>query len=318
MSYDLRPLSLGELLDRAFSLYRRYFWVFVGIMAVPSLAMMCLSLGTQYIQGVAELAPDQQPSSEMILPLVVGFAIVALFAFLFYWISYALALGATTVAVSEIYSGRVPSIAGAYGATRGKLGRLAWLMFLIGVRLFAVFVAASVCGALAGVVAAFLSPILSGLLIFLAVVVAFFVCGWMFLRYSVSVPAAVLEENTASESIARSIELTRGSLLRVVVLFAFTLIVTYAALMIFQVPFVIAAWFAGPKTTTALWLNMLGVLTGSIASALTGPLAVVAMAVLYYDVRIRKEGLDLELLVAGLRQTAPSTPSSSSSAVLPG
>src|SRR5271169_5669056 len=32
---ELRPLSLGELLDRTFSLYRRHFWLFVGIMAIP-------------------------------------------------------------------------------------------------------------------------------------------------------------------------------------------------------------------------------------------------------------------------------------------
>ena len=33
---ELRPLSLGELLDRTFSLYRNHFWVFVGIMAIPA------------------------------------------------------------------------------------------------------------------------------------------------------------------------------------------------------------------------------------------------------------------------------------------
>lgn len=33
---ELRPLSLGELLDRTFTLYRNNFWLFVGIMAVPA------------------------------------------------------------------------------------------------------------------------------------------------------------------------------------------------------------------------------------------------------------------------------------------
>jgi len=32
---DLRPLSLGELLDRTFFLYRRHFLLFVGIAAIP-------------------------------------------------------------------------------------------------------------------------------------------------------------------------------------------------------------------------------------------------------------------------------------------
>ena len=34
---DLRPLSLGEILDRSFSLYRENFWLFVGIVAIPHL-----------------------------------------------------------------------------------------------------------------------------------------------------------------------------------------------------------------------------------------------------------------------------------------
>src|SRR5437879_9791619 len=30
------PLRLGQLLDRTFTLYRHNFWLFVGIMAIPS------------------------------------------------------------------------------------------------------------------------------------------------------------------------------------------------------------------------------------------------------------------------------------------
>ena len=44
MSLDLRPLTLGELLDRSFSLYRRHFWLFVGIMALPSLLGLAFGL----------------------------------------------------------------------------------------------------------------------------------------------------------------------------------------------------------------------------------------------------------------------------------
>ncbi len=41
---DLRPLSLGELLDRTFFLYRRHFLLFIGIAAVPYLVLGCFSL----------------------------------------------------------------------------------------------------------------------------------------------------------------------------------------------------------------------------------------------------------------------------------
>ncbi|MGD0956950.1 MAG: hypothetical protein ABR953_08975 [Candidatus Acidiferrales bacterium] len=41
---DLRPLSLGEILDRTFSLYRRNFLLFLGITALPHLLILALNL----------------------------------------------------------------------------------------------------------------------------------------------------------------------------------------------------------------------------------------------------------------------------------
>lgn len=318
MVYDLRPLSLAELLDRSFSLYRRHFWVFVGIMALPSVAMLLLSLGSNVFNGIQALSPEFQPTAETGLALAIGVVLVTLVAFIFYWITYALALGATTAAVSEIYAGGTPSISGAFGAVKGKFGRLTWLLFLLGVRLVGVVLIVIVTTAIVATVGALIAPVLAAIGFAMGMFAAFGLLAWMFLRYAVCVPAAVLEENTASDAIARSIELTAGSLLKVLVLFVFTVIVTYAALAIFQVPFAIAAFVVGLETPTGFWLNMLGVITGSIASALTSPLAVVAMAVLYYDLRIRNEGLDVELMIAKLRETASSPSGQSPTAVLPG
>jgi hypothetical protein len=317
MAYELRPLTLAELLDRAFSLYRRHFWVFVGIMALPSLAMLLLSLGSNLVNGIGTLAPGLRPSPEAAITLFVSMIAVTLVAFLFYWITYALALGATTAAVSQIYAGHAPTISGAFGATKARLGRLAWLLVLLGARLMGVvFLVVFGTGAIIAV-GGLVSPIVAGLVAIAGMLLGFGLFVWLFLRYAVSVPAAILEDNSASDAIARSIDLTRGSLLKVFVLFAFAAIVTYAALAIFQLPFAIAAFVVGITTPAGFWLNMLGVVTGSIGSALTSPLAVVAMATLYYDLRIRNEGLDLELMIAKLRDSAPAA-AQSPSAALPG
>lgn len=317
MSYDLRPLSLAELLDRSFGLYRRHFWLFVGIMAPTSLAMLIFSLAGQLLQGFAILPSEQQPGPELAAALAIGLILGGVVAMFVYWITYALALGATTIAVSEIYGGGTPGIAKAYAATRGRLGRLAWLMFLLFIRIFAVTMLLVFAFGVAVAVLSIVSPVLAAMAGFAVLAGGGLLFLWMLLRYAVSVPVAVLEDMGASDAIARSIELTRGSLLRVLVLFAFTLIVNYAALAIFQLPFALAAQIVGPATIAGFWLNLLGVLSGSIAAALTGPLAVVAMAVLYYDIRISKEGLDLELLVAAVTAAPPSAVSPSS-AVLPG
>ncbi|PYV11272.1 MAG: hypothetical protein DMG23_04795, partial [Acidobacteria bacterium] len=62
---DLRPLSFGELLDRTFSLYRRHFWVFVGIMAIPQLFIVAWAMLWQSLQSFA-------PASRSGTSLVMG------------------------------------------------------------------------------------------------------------------------------------------------------------------------------------------------------------------------------------------------------
>jgi Membrane domain of glycerophosphoryl diester phosphodiesterase len=310
MSYELRPLSLAELLDRSFWLYRRHFLLFVGILALPSLVMLMFSVGIQFLDSPPAPTPagaEADPAQLIGAAVWIGAAFVVMM--ILYWLTYSAALGATTAAISEIYQGQVPTIAGAYGSMRGKIGRLVWLTFLIFLRLFLVLTALLFITGILVAVFMVVSPIVGGLAAILGFAGSALLFVWITLRYAIAIPPAVLEDATASESIARSIELTSGSLGRVLVLVVFTVIIGYAGLMLFQGPFMLAAMMAGPQTRTGFWLNMSGVITGSIAAALTSPLAVVAMAVLYYDLRIRKEGLDLDLMIAGLRDSSgPAVP----------
>ncbi len=52
---DLRPLLIGELFDRAFVLYRRHFWLFVGITALPGVFALVLTLINTALQNPARL-----------------------------------------------------------------------------------------------------------------------------------------------------------------------------------------------------------------------------------------------------------------------
>ncbi len=306
MAYDLRPLTLGELLDRAWNLYRRHLLLFVGILAIPSIAMLFLSVGMQLLQPdmpTPEAAEAADPAQ--VFGAIAWMAGGGIILGLVYWISYAIALGATTGAVAELYRGGQPTISGSYDGVRGRWGRLAWLMLLLFVRLFgAMFLLIILTGVMAGLLSVF-SPVAGGVVGIAMFAAAFAVFVWMALRYAVCVPPAVLEDLTASRALARSVRLTSGALGRVLVLMFFTVIVAYAGFALTQGPFMVAAVMAGPETSTAFWLNMAGVVAGSIAGAFTGPLAIIAMAVLYYDLRIRKEGLDLDLMIADLRADAP-------------
>lgn len=110
---DLRPLSLGEMLDRTFSLYRRNFVLFVGITALPNLLILALGLAEAMmlktpVANTAHVAGRVQatPSSGLMALGVVGIFI----AVIVYVVAYLFAQGGTVYAVSEIYLGRTTSI----------------------------------------------------------------------------------------------------------------------------------------------------------------------------------------------------------------
>jgi len=303
MTLELRPLSLGELFDRAFMLYRRHFWLFVGITAIPgvfallgTLAQVGLQRAILPEEGGQAAAAEIPDNFVLIFSLFVGMML----ALIIYWVVYMIALGATTLAVSEIYVGRGTTIASVYGGVRGRMGALILLLLLVGLRIFGLAIGGLL---VLGMVGGFLGVIFAPL----AVLVVFagaaaLLVGFIFLslRYSLSIPALMLEGLTASDAIKRSIALTQGRLLHVLLLGICATLVTYAALVIFQGPFFAAAMMSGPESTAGLWLSVVGAMFGSIGTTLTTPFLIIGLALMYYDARVREEGLDVELSLAAL------------------
>jgi MFS family permease len=298
---DLRPLSLAELLDRAFTLYRRHFWLLVGIMAVPSAIGLVLGVLVEVFNRQTAVglnrAADSPEQALLVGGVVIGGMALMLVA---YFIVYAVALGAITLAVSELYQGRTTSIREVYGHMSPRLGRLALLMLSIGLRAGLVFFLAAVLGGLASAIVATASPLLVPFVMLPILLLGGVGVLFMMLRWGVAVPALVLEELGAHAAIRRSIALTRGRLGRVFLLVACATIISYAAMMLFQGPFLAATFFAGPDTSAAFWFAILGLVAGTIGGTFTGPIMIVGLALLYYDARVRDEGLDLQLMMAAL------------------
>jgi len=318
---ELRPLAIGELLDRAFTLYRRHVPMFVGIMALPSIFSLVFALLAQGMARWPALAarmdrPGPLGDPKQILSIAIAVVIVYSLLLIAYWVVYMLALGATTIAVSELYVGRVTGIRSAYARVRGQLGRLLLLALFWSVR-----IGGPVLGVIAVAGAATFpvrqSPILVGLIIVVAMLGAFVLGSFLALRYALSVPILVLEQVTAGAALRRSVFLTRGYLVRVFLLVFCAVVLAYTSLMIFQMPFAVAAAVAGPRSMTAFWLEMAGAVSGTFGAALTAPIMVIGVSVLYYDLRVRKEALDLQVMMSALdvedgqmRWTAPPAPPS--------
>jgi hypothetical protein len=307
---DLRPLSLGELFDRAFMLYRRHFVLFVGITAVPGVFALIMTLAQQGVQtatvAAGNAAKAGTPAPEN-LGIIIGLFAGMMFAMVAYWIVYMVALGATTFAVSEIYVGRPVTIPQVYGRMRGRVGALVILMLLIGLRIAGIFLAGALFIGVAFAIGSGGGVAGSALAVLATVVISFALAAvvtWMTLRYGVSVPALVLEGLPPGESITRSIELTRGRLGRVFLLVVCSSLVTYAGIILFQGPFFGAAMVVGLESTTGFWLNIVGAIFGTIAATLTTPFMIIGLALIYYDARIREEGFDLELALAALDSAA--------------
>ena len=267
---DLRPLSLGEILDRTFSLYRRHFVLFLGITAFPNLLLLAYNLA-QTMMMQLPVAPVQVPAEQLqsrasggLFALGFGGALIAL---LIYWVVYLFAQGGTVYAVSELYLGRTTSVRASLDRVRGQI------FSLMGVTLL---------NALVLMVAT----------IFLIIPGIYVAC-----RLITCVPAALLEDLGPRSSLERSFGLTKDSAGRSFIIFLLYFILLYAAILLFMFPFLFMAGLnAKDPAAMRIWLSLAQV--GNVfAAILVGPFLTIATAVFYYDLRVRKEGFDLQLMM---------------------
>jgi hypothetical protein len=272
---DLRPLSLGEILDRTFSLYRRNFLLFLGITALPQLFILAFNLvrtipaasHTAATNRVVVLNPNQVPISSSAGIMALG-AVGLLIGVVIYVGVYLLAQGATVYAVSELYLGRRTTIGASLRRMRGHI------LNLLGVTL------------------------LNGLAILGATILLIIPGVWLACRLVTCVPAALLEDLGAGESLSRSYHLTEDNAGRSFVIYLLYFVLFFTASVVFVTPFQFAAGLAGARNpgSMSMWLA-LAQLGNFAATILVTPILTIATAVFYYDLRVRKEAFDLQLMM---------------------
>jgi hypothetical protein len=306
--FDLRPLSLGELLDRAFLLYRRNFRLFAGIMLIPSCVILPMQFFVLRSRGVP--FPWNKPSPQSPFQTY-------MFGFLFvYWIIYSVAQAATTYAVADSYLGRLSTIREAYGKIRGRFWRLIGVTFGVGIRVFGlVFLLLILASAGGGILAAVMTRgnAVPGTLAILIVVAfalgGFAIAMWLSVRYAVSLPAVLLEDISGRAAIRRSVELSRGRRGQILVAILLGVVVLYAMAFLFQGPFYAGIAAMGIKGQLPSWLVLCMSVSSLIGGAIAGPLLMIILVLCYYDLRIRKEGFDLQHMMSSIPE--PNPPASS-------
>jgi len=242
----LRPLSLGEVLDVSFGLYRSLFAPLLVIAVICQSLPMALGV---YIGASGALFVN------LALSLVYGVLAVILGS---------LGVAASTFVVSDAYLGRETSASVALHRAVSLLGRL--------------------------VVISLLSSLLIGIGFMLLIVPGVILLSGLIL----STVVAVLETTpSATAAMGRSWELTGGFRGKVLL----TLLVAFLLLLVPSIALGGIGAVFGAEGPFALLLLALE----SILQIFIYPFVYVVMTVLYYDLRVRKEGFDLELLASALQ-----------------
>jgi|SRR5688572_1582041 len=280
MPARLRPFSVGELLDGAFSLYRRNFISFFAIALIPQVPLILLWLALPFIASSGGEAVITSTTA-VSLPYS-SFVAVLIWA--------ALVFGSM-----RGYEGTEVSASEALRVGLRKLVPSFVAYIVVLVLMFFVLIMLAIPAAVLA------SPAAIGAAIFFGVIFAIAIAPMFF----AVIPAIVVENRGPFEALGRSRRLSKGARLRILGVFIIAFFIAMLPVMAFSVfaGVAAAAGMAGGGNPTLSFGWQAVVQAGSfVLSALTTPYSVAALTLLYVDRRARTEAPDLEEAAARLSQ----------------
>lgn len=303
----LRPLGLGELLDGAVRTMRHNPRVMFGLSALVMgaavvLSTLLLAIGLpQALSGFGSSGEiDESEVAGLVSAGVVGVIVPALVQAL----ALSVLNGILVLAVSDAVVGRKPGVGTVLRRVgRRGVGRLVALTLLTSLIAFLALAALAI-----PVVLLYLLAVPAGVLATL-VAVPSAVAGGLYLavRFAFAAPALLLEELGIVAALRRSWRLGRGSSWRVLGIVLLTGIIGWITSGLLQLPFsVIGALVQGAMSTAgdgATGQLTVAVLVGYavqnlgtvLSATVVSPFSAGVVSLLYIDLRIRREGLDVAL-----------------------
>ena len=307
MAEILRPMSTGELMDRTLGLYKKNFWLFVGIACVgPAtyLVFQLLTVGSASMQAGAPNRVTPFSATSMGLGFLAGFLIMLA--------GMAIAHAATVRAVAAVHLGLPISIVDAYKSLKGRIWRVLGVFVCMGLLAFlAAFVAVLLIMMMVVLLRTLLvgsaatapsreAAIVTGVLGIAGFLVVFVCAMLVWVRYALAIACCVVEDLGVIKSIKRSAALSKGSRFRIFLIYlVFLLLAVVAGAMLGGIAGAVGMLI--PYVPARLILIYL---TSFVAGAITGPLATIGIALVYYDERVRKEAFDLQVMMGYLDSSA--------------
>ena len=287
---SLRPLGFGEILDGAFSLYRRNFATFVLTALVPSIALLVGALVYAFALNafIREGGNPATAATAIMGPLLL-FVVLALAATLLSW-------GALTRLASQAFTGAPVSVPDGL-----KSGARAILPMLGAA--FLTFLAVLAVGLAVGLVTGILTMVLGtvgAILMFVGIMLVYLLAVTLFAGVA---PAVVVEGKGPLSALTRSFDLIKGAIWRVMGLVVVSVLIAY--LPVVAVMFVTGSTGMMLNPTSAAAMPGAGALIaqqvlGWVAGVLTTPFMVSVFVLTYFDRRVRTEALDVQVMTDSL------------------
>ena len=270
----LRPLEIGDMLDETFRMYRRHFLLFAGIsllLAVPSAALYGLAFAWFSVALRDTTGTDLSYLTPLIATAGAGFLVtLAILPF---------TNAAVMYAACESALGRPVTLGGVFsGILRRYFPLLGyWLLFTV-----------------------------TGLLAALLCVAPLVLWVWVFVGWIIVTPAMFIENISLGAAMRRSWQLVRGRWWRTFLVLFLMLIVWYVARLaldaFLQLGQFLLAIVLSPFIVAGVTLA-----GAELVSALVSPVLQILIVLVYFDLRVRREALDLFQMAYRLAAPAPAS-----------
>ena len=275
----LSPRRVAVVMDDTFRIYRDNFVTFVALVALVTVPLILINTGIEEVVGENDFTTFEEfsRSSEESLWIQVGLFVVGVLLNVIVVFSFICHVA------SENFLGRKATIIQAVRAARGRLLPLTGAVVLSAIVL-GVLSALSIAGA-----AIFIGILLMPVVAYLALTVYFFL-----------LPVMILEKVGIFFGIRRALALGKT---RFWAIFGF---VFGATLIVFIMGLALAILGEILADTTADAARFVRAFINSLILVLVLPIFPIGMTLMYYDTRVRVEGIDIAFAVAETSDPRPS------------
>lgn len=281
MLLNLRPLSIGELFDRSFRLYRNNFTTFLGIVVLTQLPLYLFQIVIAALSGATANLNNSLFTRQLAGTAAVASIIAAILSLIFTQVGAA----ALTKAISDSYLGREINFRDAFQRIGGT-----WFTLI-----FASIVAGLVIVGLAvPVILVSFIPCIGSLIA---------IAGFVYLGATGNIlvslipPVVVLEKGGVVDSVKRAWALGK---LRFWWVFGYLLLLGLLSLLVIEGPAALLLFlFETVLGDTNIILQTIVQQSASLVfTAVFLPIRLTAITLMYFDLRIRFEGFDLMVLAS--------------------